>query len=240
MTTRRNSDKPSRLHHLLRRSQAIAEKLIKQNEQLKLQLAAAEERCRAAETERDALRARMGQATAESVSSLEELQTIETELNTLANLHSANWQLHARLDLQQVLNATLEICLNLVGAERVVVYLLDEEQQVLIPVRRHGVSEVSNLKVDDGTVGNAVRTGEVLVPEQGDCVAVVPFAYEGRVVGAVVISALLPHKAGIEPLDHQLFQLMSRQGATALYGAYLAGVSAHKITEEGVQTYRST
>jgi len=232
-------DEPARLHLLLQKSQSIAEKLVKQNEQLKLQLAGAEERWRAAERERDALRNRISVTKEESSTSLTELQSIESELNTLANLHSANWQLHARLDLGKVLDAIMEICLNLIGADQVVIYLLDEDQKKLLPVRSHGVAAPSNISIGEGLVGKAAINDVVLIPEDGEHVAIVPFAFENRVVSILAIHHLLPHKDGLTPLDHELFTLMNRQGATALYGAYLAGVSDLKITEDGVRLIQS-
>jgi hypothetical protein len=64
---------------------------------------------------------------------------------------------------------------------------------------------------------------------------VVPLSFADRVVGAVVVQSLLVQKPGLQKLDHELFELIQRQGATALYGAYLAGVSPLAVEEEAVR-----
>jgi hypothetical protein len=64
---------------------------------------------------------------------------------------------------------------------------------------------------------------------------VVPLSFEQRTVGAVVVHSLLVQKDGLQKLDHELFDLIRRQGATALYGAYLAGVSPLAIDEKSIR-----
>ncbi len=44
---------------------------------------------------------------------------------------------------------------------------------------------------------------------------------EGRAMGVIVIFRLLPQKAGLEPIDHELFALLSAHAGVALYNAEL-------------------
>ncbi len=225
---------PGRLQQLLRKSQTMAEELVKENERLRMRVIALEEQCRAAEFELEGLRDRTEEVSPRSAAVIEELRSIEEELNTLANLHTANWQLHLQLALARVLDAIVEICVNLVGTDKVSIYMVDEAKRKLIPVRAYN-SDAAVLFVDESDVGNVVKSGAVEVREQGDPVAVVPLSYEERVVGAVVIHHLLVQKNGLQSLDHELFELIKKQGATALYGAYLADVSPRTVDEEAVR-----
>jgi hypothetical protein len=225
--------KTGRLQQLLRKSQTMAEELVKENERLRLRVVELEERYRAAEREAKELRS-LSEFPRSAVD-IEEMRAIEQELNTLANLHTANWQLHLQLALSRVLDAIIEICVNLVGTEKALIYMVDEARRLLIPVRMHNCDESQVLPIDDTEIGRAVKTGQIEIPGKADFVAVVPLSFEERVVGAVVIKSLLVQKQGLQKLDHELFDLIRRQGATALYGAYLAGVSPLAVEEEAVR-----
>ncbi|MFH1834094.1 MAG: GAF domain-containing protein [bacterium] len=215
----------------------MAEELVKENERLALEAIVLEERCRAAERERDALRDRMREGVPKSPVVIEELHQVEDELNTLANLHTANWQLHLKLVLARVLDSILEICINLVGTERALIYMVDEEKRTLVPVRAHNCDDdaLTVLPIDGSEIGKAIGSGEVELSDRGDFIAVVPLSVEDRVVAAVVIRSLLAQKNGLQKLDHELFELIRRQGATALYGAYLASVSPRLIEEKEIK-----
>jgi len=213
----------------------MAEELVKENERLRLRVIALEEQCRAAELELKGLRERTAEVSPRSAKVIEELRAIEEELNTLANLHTANWQLHLQLALSRVLDAIIEICVNLVGADKASVYMMDEVKRTLIPVRVYNIDEANLVSIDESDVSKAVKSGQIEVREQGEPVAIVPLSFEERVVGAVVIHTLLAQKSGLQTLDHELFELIKSQGATALYGAYLAGVSPRAVDEEAVR-----
>jgi hypothetical protein len=74
-----------------------------------------------------------------------------------------------------------------------------------------------------GAIAEAVRTGAIqLLTSGGDGdgaarpVACVPLCAGGDVVGVLVLFSLLPHKAGFEPVDLALFDLLLEEGAVAL------------------------
>ena len=226
---------PVRLQQLLRKSQTMAEELAKENDRLRMRVIALEEQCRAAEFELKAMRDRIEEVSPRGALVIDELRAIEEELNTLANLHTANWQLHLQLALSRVLDAIIEICVNLVGTDKVSIYMVDEAKETLIPVRTYNNDGANLVRIDESYIGKAVKSGEVDVQEQREPVAVVPLSFEKRVVGAVVVHNLLVQKEGLQRLDHELFELIKRQGATALYGAYLAGVSPRAVDEEAVR-----
>lgn len=224
---------PGRLQQLLRKSQTMADELVKENERLRLRVAELEEQYRAAEQEVKELRS-LSEFPRSAVD-IEEMRAVEEELNTLANLHTANWQLHLQLALSRVLDAIIEICVNLVGANGTLIYMVDEKRRLLVPVRKHNCDDAGVIAVDGSEIAKAVMSGEIETPESGEPVAVVPLSFEERAVGAVVIQSLLVQKKGLERLDHVLFDLIRRQGATALYGAYLAGVSPLAVEEQAIR-----
>lgn len=159
------------------------------------------------------------------------------EEERLANLYVASTQLHGTLDLKEVVQVILEICLNLVGAARSVVYVHDEERSVLVPVAAYGGDlPEGELALGEGPVGEAVAGGRPRIDDDASPLALVPLTVSGRTVGAVVVHSLLPQKDRLSSLDHALFDMLSRQGAAALYGAYLAAAVSQKIRAGDVRS----
>lgn len=227
--------KPPQLLALLKRSQAFAENLLQENEQLRLKLAAVEERINAAEVERDGLRHRIGDIQTHSSTNAQRFQEIDEELNALANLHVATWQMHSTMDLREVVGIMVEICVNLIGADELVVYMQDETRGVLLPVIERATQGAPEISVGEGQIGGAVASGVVQAGWGRDPPVVIPLRLADRILGAVVISTWLPQKTGLTGLDSQLFDLIGEQGATALYGSYLAGATVAELTGEKIR-----
>jgi hypothetical protein len=222
--------KPPQLLALLKKSQAFAESLLKENEHLHLKLGSLEERVQA-----DGLRNRMEEVQLHSGANSRRFQEIDEELNALANLHVATWQLHSTMRLAEVVSVMVEICVNLVGADEVVIYLHDEASGALVPVSERMPAPAQEAKVGQGPIGEAVAKGKVsITPDRRPC-AVIPLRLGDRTLGAVVVHRLLSQKSGLNELDHQLFEVMSEQGSTAIYGAYLAGASSTRLSLEAIR-----
>src|SRR5512145_1452219 len=98
---------------------------------------------------------------------VERFLEIEEENNGLANLYVASYQLHSTLDLQEVLRIVVEIVINLIGAEVLCVYALDERNFVLSPVAAEGRERASfpAVALGEGLVGASVARGEILTRE---------------------------------------------------------------------------
>jgi GAF domain-containing protein len=60
-------------------------------------------------------------------------------------------------------------------------------------------------------------------------VVCVPLAVQDRPVGAIVVRSLLQQKGGFTPLDHELFNMLGRHAATAIFAARLYSQSARKL-----------
>jgi len=155
------------------------------------------------------------------------------EEERLANLYIASLGIHSSLDLREVVTVILEICLNLVGADRTVFYVFDEDNDRLEMVTAQGKEgdTPDSVALGEGPIGEAVANGRLWVSSGGEGpLAVVPLTAAGHRVGAVVVERLLQQKPALAPLDMELFELLGRQGGLALYGAFLAGAVPKKVT----------
>lgn len=220
---------------LLKKSQAFAERLLKDNEELQLRCAATEERLHSAEGERDRLRGRMDHISTETRRDSAQFQELDEELNALANLHVATWQLHSTMSLREVAGIVVEICVNLIGADQLVVYLHDENSQRLIPVVERRDDAAAEVPLDDRPIGAAIKSGTVKVQGAGAWRVVIPLTISTRVLGAVVIETFLPQKGEVTKLDRQLFDMIAELGSTALYGAYLAGSANQRLSSDKIR-----
>jgi hypothetical protein len=154
---------------------------------------------------------------------------VERENSNLANLYVASYRLHGSLDRGDVLAAIHEIVANLVGCEELVVYEAGPRDGVLSPVSSQGIdmARLPPVPFGVGLVGEAARTGETYVAptregagapgEEAHLTACVPLKLGERVVGALALFRLLPQKAGFEPVDRELFDLLATHAATALH-----------------------
>ena len=94
---------------------------------------------------------------------------IEQELNDLANLYVASFQLHSSLKPGNVLQHIKELLAQLVGAERFCVYVLSDDGTQAVPVGSEGRSRASScrIKVGQGARRRRLRDGRSSV-KQGD------------------------------------------------------------------------
>ncbi len=104
----------------------------------------------------------------------------------------------------------------------------------LVPLCVNGLdgARYRTIEVGSGPIGRAAATGETSLygpggsaehpPEEPELTACVPLKLSGRVFGVIAVFRLLPQKAGLEPLDRELFDLLATHAATALYCASLS------------------
>ncbi len=156
---------------------------------------------------------------------------IEQEINDLANLYIASYQLHASLSVRRVVRHLCDMAGQLIGAEAFAVYLVDDAAKKVVPVAHEGLGEDGappSLELGEGPIGEACLTGIRRVREDSlhrgtldDPVAILPILVDARPVGAVVILRLLEQKQGWANVDRELFQLLSAQAGSALIAANL-------------------
>jgi hypothetical protein len=195
------------------------------------------ERIEGLETERQDTLERLKSLEDENRSFAERFLQIEEENNNLANLYVASFQLHSTLDLQEVLRIVVEIVINLVGAEILCVFALDERTNKLEPVAAEGRERASfrAVPLGSGAIGAAVSQGEIVYRENpadadGDEPLVcIPLCVGSKPIGAIALFELLVQKDRFTPLDHELFTLLGGHAATAMLAAQLHGQSERKL-----------
>jgi transcriptional regulator with GAF, ATPase, and Fis domain len=195
------------------------------------------DRIHALQSEREDALERLGALEQENRSFAERFLQIEEENNNLANLYVASYQLHSTLDLQEVLRIVVEIVINLVGAEVLAVFALDERTNKLEPVAAEGRerSSFGSVPLGTGSVGKAVLQGEIVYresaeePAHDDPLVCIPLCVGDKPIGAIALFELLVQKERFTPLDHELFTLLGGHAATAMLAAQLHGQSERKL-----------
>ena len=189
----------------------------------------------AAIDELNLLRAFLGDVERENQSYAAQYQQIEIQSSNLSNLYVASYQLHASVERDTVLNAIQEIVVNLIGSEEVAIFELHEEEDEFRLSSSFGVdpARLQAFKAGTGTIGRRLIDGDVWVSDHAGAgedmlTACVPLKIGGRVIGAILVFRLLEHKQELQPVDHELFELLAVHASTALYCANLhnTGITA--------------
>jgi len=192
------------------------------------------ERIHSLEQEREQLLTRYANVEAENRQYEARFHQIERENNNLASLYVAAYQLHATLDLREVLQTIVEIVLNFVGAKTFAVMLLDDETRRLRAVVAEGVERkgVPDATLGQGTIGRVAETGTPYFGtvtarrggpprpdvEPGICV---PLRSQGRIAGVIVAWDFLQQKTELADVDYEIFNLLGAHAASALEAARL-------------------
>jgi hypothetical protein len=159
---------------------------------------------------------------------------IEAELESFANLYVASFQLHMSLRARTVARNLKELLGQLVGARSLSVYFLDEGAKELAPIASDGVdlATLPVIPVHDGASTDPVAaiiertflTGVAHIAD-GDATtppaACIPMQLEDRVVGVIVVYALLEQKRGFVTVDRELFKLLGAHAGATLVAAHL-------------------
>jgi hypothetical protein len=147
-------------------------------------------------------------------------------------LIAARQRLAGAVQRDEVLATIDEIVVDLIGSEEFAVFELphmdaDVETMQLAHVR--GIAADSpRLARAAGPIRYALGVGQTLVARSrrkgaddvdGGLTAAIPLKLDGHVTGAIAIFGLAPHKEALTAVDHELFEVLSRQAAMALHGA---------------------
>ena len=248
----------------VRRGMEFTRELLSENEELRRRLADREQEQQSAarspeeweklrhellgrihglEEEHASLRERLHEVEAENHDFATRFLEIEQENNNLANLYVASCQLHSTLEVEEVVRIIIEIVINLIGADALAIYLLDEERQELCAIAAEGfeVSSLPACPVGEGLLGQAVASGATRTldapPEPGiggrgpeHPLVCIPLRLERRAIGAIAIFGLLQQKQSFSALDHQLFDVLAGHAATAICAARLHAHSERKLS----------
>jgi len=155
---------------------------------------------------------------------------LEQELNDTALLYVASYQLQARSEPKEVLRHVRELLEQLVGVESFALYL-GAVGGVAQPIAHKGLSEaeLAPMRTSEGPLatvfgrrtpllveGNPLPKGSLAEP-----LAMIPLMLGDRVIGAIMITSLFPHKTSWVQVDQQLLHLLASHAASALVAAHL-------------------
>lgn len=195
-----------------------------------------------AEEERNRLINRFKEVEEENKGFASKYLEVEEENNNLANLYVASNQLHSTLDFEEVLRIIIEIMINLVGAERFVIMLLDEASGVLSTIASEGMEEgtIRKARIGEGVIGRAVQSGENFfesdlsvgsVEGEPRPIVCIPLKIKDQTLGVIVVFSLLEQKKKIlTQVDKELFTMLAGHAATAVFSAKLYSQSARKLS----------
>ncbi len=182
----------------------------------------------------DELRRQIAELRAESAEMEQLLLASERQAGQLEHLYVATYQLHASLELETVRRAICEIGENLLGASEYALLGRDEDEGgIRVDARTRDAGDRyaggkyagGDPLVDHGLATGVVSFGPV---EGSEALAVLPLMVHGTVIGALVILALLPQKAGLGMEDRELLDVLAAHAASAL----LAGQLFHERTRK--------
>ncbi|MBI4823207.1 MAG: GAF domain-containing protein [Nitrospirae bacterium] len=166
---------------------------------------------------------------------------VEEENNNLANLYVASYQLHSTLDFNEVLRIVLEIIINLIGAEKFAIFLMDEKTNELLAVAAEGLSTntIPKVKIGEGIIGKVTKEGVSYFhsdmqikgdAQTGKPIVCIPLKIKEHVIGVISIYSLFIQKNSFTNMDYELFNLLAGHAATAVFSARLYTQSERKLT----------
>src|SRR3990172_12751023 len=183
-----------------------------------------EERIKLLEDEMNSLKEKFRAVEEENKDFASKYLEVEEENNNLANLYVASYQLHSTLDFSEVLRIVLEIVINLIGAEKFSIILIDDKTNELVPVATEGMelADVPKVKIGDGIIGKVAREGESFFSENlkntgehnlFEPIVCIPLKIKEHVIGVLSIYKLLSQKAGFSNVDYEMFNLLAGHAA---------------------------
>jgi hypothetical protein len=154
------------------------------------------------------------------------LRTLHDQNTNLAQIATAHHLLANAASRDEVLVTIEEIVINMIGSEEIAIFEVKGEGAALHIARHRGLDDDDErLDAAMDAVRWVVATGDTYVRRDfrsetlHGLTAVVPLKVESRVMGVVAIFHLLHQKKALEPVDLEIFDIVSRQAAMALYAA---------------------
>jgi hypothetical protein len=155
------------------------------------------------------------------------IRDLHDQNTSLVQLTVASQLLANSIEREDVLCAIEEVVVNMIGSEEFAIFDLDRDGESLNLARLRGIDAGSpRLRLATGALRYAAQSGKTLVAKarrataespDGGLTAAVPLKIDTQVTGVVAIFRLLEQKPGLDPTDHELFEVLSRQAAMALH-----------------------
>lgn len=190
------------------------------------------------EQEKAELLSRFHRVEQQSTSVSARVEEVEIEFANLANLFVASNQIHSSLSPRGVVRRIKEVLMQIVGAERYAMYLVNPEGTELVPIASEGVpgNELLPVRVGGTRIGQVFTEGTASIndddPSRGSLAApaaVIPLTVDDRIVGTIAIFSTLSQKERFDTVDFELFKLLGQHAAAALVGASLFVQAERKL-----------
>lgn len=229
-------------------TQRYVERLLKENERLRLleasnqgrqarlreEIEETRQELHRSESEKQSLQSRVGDVEEESRTFVEQYIEVEQQNTNLAKLYVASYRLHGTLDRDEVLDTIEDIVANLIGSEELAIFELAPDGFALSLAASRGIDSARyrRIPLGRGRIGETAQTGEVFLadleeeattrlPEERNLTACIPLTLDDRVIGEIAIFRLLPQKERFDEFDEELFEFLAKHAATAFYCAGL-------------------
>ena len=185
------------------------------------------------------LRRDLAQVTAERDRLSEQLVAAEAQGASLVKLYVSNRRLNEAADRGDALEAIKEVIISVLGCEEFAILAHDAAASRLTLAASFGIddsflrasplrSAVIRSVVDSGRAhyaARAVEPGRSI--DRDEMTACVPLtAGNGRVVGAIALYGLLPHRGELDQNDRALLDLVSIEAARAMTGPHTRAAAA--------------
>jgi hypothetical protein len=174
-----------------------------------------------------ALKRRMAALEATHATCDARIRELHDQNTSLVQLTVASQLLAASLEREEVLGTIEEVIVNMIGSEELAIFDVDRDGTSLNVARLRGIDAASpRLARAFGPLSYVLRSGQTLVSRDrrvraddidGGLTAAIPLKVERDVTGVVAIFRLLDQKVALEQVDHDLFEILSRQAAMALH-----------------------
>jgi hypothetical protein len=148
----------------------------------------------------------------------EQIRDLSLRNSNLVQLTVASQLLCSGTDREDVLNAIEEIIVNMIGTEEIAILEnLPNEGRIRL-TRTRGIDGRSpRFARAVEPIREAISTGHVVFPNGRDLTAVIPLRMDTTLFGVVAVFRLLEQKPALDELDHELMELLGRQGAVAIF-----------------------
>lgn len=255
------SEKTRDFLEVFKKGEEFTQELLKENERLRYKIAELENEIKKLhrtagdanisdlqnafsqlQQEKDELASEFREVEAENKDFAQKYVEVEDENNNLANLYVASYQLHSTLDKNEVFRILQEIVINLVGADRFSIIVLEEERDSWTPIIKEGVDDafLKKVKSTSRIIDEVIQTGDnyfqaEIDPEnpgnESEPIVCIPLKIKDRTIGVLVIFSLLEQKRKkLTRVDYELFSMLAGHAATAIFSSQLYSVSERKLS----------
>lgn len=202
----------------------LVQSLQTENDQFAARVGVLEKDLVATHSTREQLEARLSEIQQTS----EELQSryfeVEQQNLKITNLYVASYQLHGTLVRDEVLANIEEILAALIGTECYAIYEARDGRLDLVRSMGAPFAPPALDPGDGNAIARAATSGRITVSDfaQGAIAedappVIIPLRLGAGCAGVIVIFGFLPHKSAVEPIDHELFDLLATHAGTSLY-----------------------